>query len=329
MRSGLSLIAAVFIALAGFAPKPTQAAPQSFGDRVVFTAVTYDNGTGGDLKGITDLFYDSYTDELYACVPSDHSIVIYDDNLTPRYAFRHYVADRRTAGRILGEPNSIAVTRDGDILVLDGLANYIDLLDFRGEPVEQLWLNRIYGDTNLTIRPLAIAKDEADNFYITTGGDLATIIVLNPDLTYKRRIGHRAIDSSDVEGFMTVVGLHVSKGLVFVSDLYAVPALKIYDTSGHYISGFGGHTVEKNDITMGTGIAIMTDSVGDPIIFSCDELRQVIKVFTKSGQFLANIGGFGNGVGAVAYPTDIVASRNNTFFISEKVGKRIQRFEVR
>jgi len=127
-----------------------------------------------------------------------------------------------------------------------------------------------------------------------------------------------------------VVGIAVTNEKLFVSDIYAIPAVKVFDTLGNYLLGFGGHNVDKSDLSLPSGMMISIDSASNSeLIWTCDALRQVVKVFDSAGNFLANIGGFGYSLGEFRYPANISGDGKKIFYIVEKVGGRIQRFEFK
>jgi hypothetical protein len=123
--------------------------------------------------------------------------------------------------------------------------------------------------------------------------------------------------------------LAVGEGLVCVTDLYSMPAVKVFDTLGQFKTGWGAHNVDREDLSLPSGVVIHKDSQGRLRIWIADALRQVIKVFSEDGEFISNIGGYGERLGEFTYPIGLSVGTKNTFFVAEKVLGRVQRFEIR
>ncbi len=145
-------------------------------------------------------------------------------------------------------------------------------------------------------------------------------------LNSKRTIGQKGGGPSE---FNTPLGIQIWRDRLFVTDLYAEPAIKVFDTNGAFLYGFSGHQIERGDVSFPSGIEIMSDREGRPAIWVADGLRQVVKVFDSSGTFREIVGGYGISPGEFRYPADIAAANDSVFFIVERIGSRIQRFETK
>jgi hypothetical protein len=304
---------------------PSRIDAQDLSERVNFTLVTYDDGYGGDLRNPWSAYFDWRANELFIADAGNNRVLIYNDNLTPKYAFTHFVRPRAEDLPIRGEPRGVVTNSDGDIIIVDNLAPYVDILDFRGSPFAKVYPNQLLGDTTLQLRPEAVAIDSLDNLYVVAGGDKQLIIVLDRNFKLKRTFGQKGTAPQD---FSSPVAIAEHAGLLYVSDMYAIPALKVFDTAGTYLRGFGAHDVDRADVSFPAGIVISDDSLGAPLIWVVDNLRQVIKVYDQTGTWLANVGGFGNQLGEFQYPSGLAIAWNNTFFVVERFGNRIQRFTL-
>ncbi|MBK7141447.1 MAG: hypothetical protein IPH75_05135 [bacterium] len=297
---------------------------KTLADSVYFTGYTFENGVGGRLRAPLGIYCDPRTDEVF--VAAGPRLIIYDRNLNVKFTVSHFVTDPLTGRTIPGEPKSIAVTRDGNIYLTDNLVDYVDFLDFRGEPISRIYPNRVLADTTLKLKAEALAIDELDRLYISVSGDMQTILLLDQDHKLIRKIGEKG---ERPENFTNQVGIGVGEGLVCVSDLYAMPAIKVFDTLGNFKTGWGGHNVDREDFSLPSGVVVHRDSYGRLRIWVSDALRHVIKVFSDDGEFVSNIGGYGERLGEFTYPIGLSVGTKNTFFISEKVLGRIQRCEIR
>ena len=123
--------------------------------------------------------------------------------------------------------------------------------------------------------------------------------------------------------------MHVNSGRLYVTDLYGTPAVKVFDTSGSYLFGFAGHDIERADMSFPSGLAVIANDRGEPNIWVVDGLRQVIKVFDSEGEFIQLVGGFGINPGEFRYPSDIVTLTDSIIYVVERVGNRIQRFDIK
>ncbi|MDH4157313.1 MAG: NHL repeat-containing protein [candidate division Zixibacteria bacterium] len=292
--------------------------------RIVVTGLVFDDGANRRLRNPSSLHYDANAGEVVIADAGNSRILIYDRDLIPRYSFDHFVPDRSTGQLVKGQPKAVAVNSHGEIIISDNLVNYLEVLDFRGRPIEKIFLDAALGDTSLTIRPECFTIDEQDNLYVVTTGDLVTVLVLGPDYQLKRSFGQKGTGPTD---FNTVISICHRDGWIYLADVYATPAVKVFDTAGAYIKGFGGHQVDRADVSLPSGIAVMVDGDGQKYVWIVDGLRQVIKVLDSEGAFQAFVGGFGFGLGEFRYPTAIAFS-GNVFYVLEKVGGRIQSFRI-
>lgn len=319
---GIIWAAALVILLAG-----SPAAQDDLAPRLTITGIALDDGFGVDLRSPTAGFFDTHSRELIVCDGGRGRIVIFDEQLLPKYSFPHFVRTDPLRPKSLGEPRGAVANSNGDFIVADNLSPYLHVLDFRGTPIERIHLGATLGDSALRVKPEALDIDPRDNLYVLVSGDRHTVLMLDREFKLVRTIGTKGADSSQ---FNTIVSLAEHEGLLLVADLYGTPAIKIYDTAGSFLSGFGGHDVERTDFSMPSGIDLLTDpQTGEQLVFVTDALRQVVKVLTRNGEFVSNIGGFGAKLGEFRYPSSVVANGLGDFFIVEKGGNRIQAFQFR
>ncbi|UCD64861.1 MAG: NHL repeat-containing protein [Candidatus Zixiibacteriota bacterium] len=320
--------AALALLLAAVFPSGLTRAQDAVASVTDFTiaAITYDDGWQTPLRNPTSLFFDSNSGELFAADAGNHRVLIYDRHLNARYSFEHFVREPRSGRTVKGEPRDLVVTTAGEIVLADNFAHYLEVLDFRGKSLEKVHLNRLYGDTSLVIKPQCLTIDAADNIYVATVGDITTVMVLSDRFELKRTIGQKGGAPSE---FNTPLGMHLWRDRLYVTDLYANPAVKVFDTTGTYLFGFAAHDIARADMSFPSGLTVLPDSSGRASVWIVDGLRQVIKVFDHSGEFVELVGGFGINPGEFRYPADIAAAGDSAFFVLEKTGGRIQRFEIK
>ncbi len=313
----------LLVILCAFVPASAQD-KETLADSVWFTGYSLEDGVGGKLRAPLGIFCDPNTDEVF--VTAGKRVILYDRNLNVKYTIDHFVNDRSTGRPVPGEPRSVAVDADGNIYLVDNLADYVDFLDFRGQPISRIYPNRLVNDTTLKIKPEVVVVDETGKIYISVAGDMQTIMVLDSDHRLIRQIGQKG---DRPENFNTQVGLGAHHGYVCVTDLYAIPAVKVFDTLGEFKLGWGGHDVDREDFSLPSGVAIHKNDSGLVRFWIADALRHVIKVFSEEGEFVCNIGGYGERQGEFTYPVGVSVGTKNTFFVCEKVLGRIQRLEIR
>jgi hypothetical protein len=298
---------------------------QSLTGEATFGAFTYDNGVDGPLVNPGYAFYDAAAKELFVASPGNQRIVVYDTNLSAKFSFPHYIKDKSGRGLVLGEPRAAVVNRRGEILVLDNQADYIDVLDFRGSSIERIYPSRLLKDSTLKLHPELVALDKQDNLYLSVSGDIQAILVLDENFEFKRKIISKGTpDAPDLP-----VSMAVLDSMIIIGDMQGKPVIRVYDTLGHYLSGFGGREIERTDFSLPVAIAPVTDSTGQTYYLVADALRQVIKLLDQRGQLISMIGGYGAGVGAFQYPSGLAYGGMWTFFVVERVGGRVQKFVLR
>lgn len=292
-----------------------------------FTAMTYENGADGPLRNPGFAFFDKRAQELFVAATGNRRIVVYDFDLTPKFSFQHFVPDPKTKRMVLGEPKAVVVNSQGDMFVIDNMADYVDVLDFRGKSFQEIHPNKILGDSTLKIRADLMAVDDYDNIYLSVAGEITAVLALDQDFNLKRRITQRVSDSTT-----TIVGplaMAVWDSLILLTEFRDTPALKLFDTTGRFLAGFAGREIAKEDFSMPIGATIYADSAGQLRFLIADALRQVIKMFAADGTLIASFGGYGTYPGAVSYPIGLTYAGNRTFFVVERVGARIQRFTIK
>jgi len=299
---------------------------EDFESNITFTAVTYDDGSGRALKQPTWAFFDNKANELYVTDVGNHRIIIFDKDLMFKYSFKHFVKDRHLDRRIEGEPKAVITNSYGDMIVIDNLADYLDILDFRGDPLDKIYPNLLLNDSTLKVKPVSLCIDNNDNIYVIVVGDVTQIMVLDEDFNLKRTFGKKGGNEKD---FNMPIAIATKDSLIWVTDIYAKPAVKVFDTLGNYIFGFGMHDVKRADVSLPSAIVITQDSVDNQLIWIVDALRQVIKVYNDKGEFLSFVGDFGHQLGEFQYPMGLTVTKDNVFYVVEKIGNRIQRFRLK
>jgi len=268
----------------------------------------------------TGIYLDAKRDEIYLADSGNGQISVFDMEGTSLFSFHHWVTGS-TGERILGNPTDIVVLGNGDIIVSDGKADYLEIFDFRGNSVQKIPPDRYEGIE--TFRGAELAIDKQENLYVGLTIRNCEIIKLNKEFEIEYRFG---TCGDGPEKFNNISGIWVSdEGNIYVTDVFSSPVIKIFDSRGRFIKGIGGHSVEKIDFSFPSGIVITKGGR----IWICDSLRQVVKCIGPDGNFITMIGGFGTAPGDMRYPADLASDGDSLLFVAEKNGNRYQQFIIK
>jgi hypothetical protein len=319
---GFANVVLVLLTLAGGS---TRAQDDVWQNRIRVTAMTYDDGFGLGLKNPAGVWYDRAACEVLVADAGNGRIVIYDSVLTALYSFRHYVTDPATRTNVLGEPQALAINSQGEILIADGRTDILDLVDFRGRLITSVSPGRLLNDSTLRLKTTCLTCDEFDRFYVIVGGGLTRLLVLDRDLQLVRQFGEKG----DLPAhFNAPVSVSVHGERVYVGDVYGLPAVKIFDTLGQFLFGFGGHELDRKDLSFPSGVGFLRISPESEYTLVLDKLRQAAKVYTEKGDFVTLIGGYGNQPGLLQYPSGLATDGKSTIYIVEKTGSRLQKYVI-
>lgn len=300
--------------------------PDSLQSKITIGAVAYDDGFGMTLKEPSGIWFDTIAGEVFVADAGNGRVLIYDRQLICKYSFRHFVRDPVSGKSTSGQPKGLAVNKRGEILLNDAVSDRLDLLDFRGKVIDKVWPNRLLGDSTLHLKTACLTAGADDKFYVAVNGDLTTILVLDQDLLLARQFGQKGDSAGQLN---TPVGIGIYDGKIYVGDLYGSPAVKVFDTLGQYLFGFGGHDVERADLTFPVGFGFVSDGSGGRFVLVLDGIRQTVKVFTEKGEFFTMIGSYGRLPGFLQYPSGISSDGHSIFYVVERSGRRVQLYELR
>jgi hypothetical protein len=271
----------------------------------------------GNMAGI---YFDNQKQEIYVTDRQNHQIGITNTQGATLWTFKHWVTEKGSERRILGDPTSIVVTKSSDIIISDNMVDYLDVLDYRG--VGYSMINPTDYDSVISFTGAVLAIDTSGNLYVGTKGNKPEILKFDRDLNLVKRFGDKG-DSLDK--FNTISGICLLEtGEIIVTDLFSVPVVKIFDADGKYLRGFGQHDVEKTDFSFAAGVVSMRGGR----IWIVDTIRQVVKCFDQNGEYITMIGGYGFGPGDMCYPSAISSDGDTLLLVAEREGKRYQQFNI-
>lgn len=323
------VILAIMAITAAYLAEAT-AAPVSSTFKLGYGFASYGYSSSEKFSRPTGVFFQKDRQELYVTDPGKGEILIFDNKGMPIARFPHYAVQPNSdnAKGILGEPRGIAVRKNGDILVVDTMCRYLDVLDFNGRSVQKVDIAGLLGKPESKLRPICLAIDASENIYMSLVGDVSEILVLTPGMQVKAEIGRITDPERSLEA---VTGLWVDHdGKIYAT--YAQGAcVRIYAPDGNMLASFGAHDSGFDNFSLPSGV--VTDARGN--IWVVDTLRHVVTVFSQEPidlgirtSVIHAIGGFGREAGQFAFPTAIAGDGANRIFVVEGTGARVQAFDI-
>ena len=224
---------------------------------------------------------------------------------------------------IEGQPRSVAVDPSGRLIVVDQMAAYVNVLDFRGRSVGRLELPPPDNDPNLANAPGSVVVGRDGSIYIATRGEVGRIYKFGPDL---KRVGVWGRGGSGEGQLSRIAGMALTPGgnLVVVcvgTDL----AVQVFEPAGRFLFGFGRHEVGNGNFSLPAGVAVTSDGR----IWVTDEIRQSIQIFDAQGVYLDLVGAAGVQPGEFMYPSALASSGDSLLAVAERIGNRMQLLSVR
>lgn len=295
-------------------------------NHVTIGGITYDDGFGLGLKDPAGVFYQKNGGEVFVADAGNGRVVIYDSLLSATYTFKHFFKDRQSGKSELGEPRTVAVTSEGEIVLLDARSDRIELLDFRGRVLKSVAPSRLLGDSSLRLVMSAATIDHSDQVYLLVTGAVTRVLILDRDLNLIRQFG----EPGDLpHQFSSPSSVGVWQGRIYIGDIRGLPAVKVYDSLGGFLFGFASHDVKPEDISLPISFGFLENPLTGPVILVLDGLRQAVKLYNMEGAFVTTIGGFGYLPGLLQYPSGLSTDGIATFYVVEKGGERVQRYDIR
>ena len=185
----------------------------------------------GRFKEPTGVCFDATARELYVADMKNALIGIFNEPGVPVFAF---------GGKLLNNPKSVLARADGSIFVLDAEPDALKAFNYRGEQRASLRFE-IDGEA-LSIG--AVTTDPAGRWYVADAR-APRVAVFDADLKHVLSIPR----ADGVGEFELVSALAVSPdGLLAVIDHKATP-VQLFDASGHFVAGFGGHDIGLADFS--------------------------------------------------------------------------------
>lgn len=224
---------------------------------------------------------------------------------------------------IEAQPRAMAVDPSGRLIVVDQMAAYVDVLDFRGRSVGRLELPPPDNDPNLANAPGSVVVASDGTIYVGTRGEDGRIYRFGPDL---KRVGVWGRAGSGEGQLSRIAGLAFTpEGNLVVLSGGTDLVVQVFDPTGHFQFGFGRHEIGSGNFSFPSGVAVTNDGR----IWATDELRQIIQVFDSKGVFLEAVGSGGVAPGQFQYPSALASDGDSLLAVAERIGNRMQLLSVR
>jgi sugar lactone lactonase YvrE len=281
-------------------------------------SIHYEPLGAAGFRSITGMATDPLSGETYILDAGRHAVDVIDSAGFPRYSFKHWITDKKDGQRSAGEPNSIVIAESGEIFLTDFFSSRIDVLNIRGEVIDQIDMLAEVGWQGPSVRPEKLGLDAGGWLYASIGGGRSGVL------------RHR-IDGGPTEVFIDasaekiecITGMAVAAdGRVGILDYRGTPAVRIYDPSGKQVLGFAGHEVAPGDLSFPVSMIFAADGT----FWIADGLRQAVKHYSSDGKFLEYIGGFGWAPGNLRYPSALTGDGVAHLTVGERVGRRVQEY---
>ena len=219
-----------------------------------------------------------------------------------------------------GLPKHVAIDGKGHLLVVDALASYIDICDFRGASLGHILLPAPDSTGAGGPGPLAVAPD--GRIVVASRNKLGGVWVLGPDGS---PLAHWGIAGNAPGQLRAIAGVAVApNGEIAVTCVLTELGVQVFDASGKYLRGFGVHDIGPGRFSVPNGIIITPDSR----YWVSDMMRHNVQVFDPTGKLLGSLGG-GEGPGAMLYPSALASDGKGMFAFVETGGKLLRLMWIR
>lgn len=282
------------------------------------TAILTESASGKPYRAIVGLFADPVTGELYVLDGGRRMIDVLDSTGLPRYSFVHWITDPQTGRRVPGEPHALVVSAEGEIFITDYYSRMIDVLNIRGERIDQIDVLEAIGWHDPSLRPEKIALDGEGRLYVSIAGSRTGVARCLTDGS-----SCELLVNTTAEGVQAITAMSVAPdGRFAVLDYRGEPAVRVYDPSGRLIVAFAGHDVAEGDLSYPASFLFAADGS----YWIADALRHAVKHYSDKGEFIEYVGGYGAGPGSVRYPSGVTGDGVGRLVVAERVGARIQEY---
>ncbi len=253
------------------------------------------------------VFYDRHSDEIYVADTGNSQVDVFDAEGQPRFQISGFQG--------LKAPLDIVVDKESQIYVSQMGTNAIQILDFRGGHLADL-----YAPNSAPITPGRLCFDSEGNLYVADRKK-SEILIYNATGDFQFRFGE---GGEGIGKFRLISGVAVdSRGRIYVTDAKQAP-IQVFDRKGRFLLSFGRRGVRDTDFAFPSGICIDEKDR----IWIVDMFKHQVRVLKSDGTLLFQFGNYGVGPGQLFFPVDIALDGAGRAYVLEKGANRLQVFEI-
>jgi DNA-binding beta-propeller fold protein YncE len=220
------------------------------------------------------------------------------------------------SAELIRQPERLAVSPDGELLVVEGKRHGIRRFSYRGEYRGELALENFDHEASIG----AVAFDGGGNLYVGENHS-GQIFVYGAAGKLRFQFGSRGAGEGQ---FQSISGIAIAAdGTIFVVDQQGIP-VQTFDAHGNYLTSWGRHQMGKENFALPSGVAV--NSKGYVVV--SDELRHDVKTFDRDGNVIQMFGGQGTELGALSFPTGVAVDTHDRLYVAERGNRRVQIFEL-
>jgi DNA-binding beta-propeller fold protein YncE len=168
-------------------------------------------------------------------------------------------------------------------------------------------------EIGVLLNPYGVVLDDNDRLFVS---DSSGSVIHLMDL--KTRRYKQLSELADNEKLATPVALTIVEGQIFVVDS-GLARICVFDREGKFKFCFGQGRLKRP-----SGIAYWP---GGEKVYVSDTSRHVVNVFSRSGEFLDEIGSRGLTAGKFNFPTQLWVDHSGRLYVSDTLNYRIQVFK--
>ncbi len=217
------------------------------------------------------------------------------------------------------EPSDVAVSKKGDIYVVDGVNNKIKIFGPNGKALSNFGEK---GDRNGQFRfPLGIDVDNSGNIYIADSGN-SRVQIFNPNTVFVAKIDLPAKNGKPADP--TDVAVDNSRNRLYVVD-NDNHRLLVYDlTNRKLIKTIGGPG--ENKLRFRYPFLMALDK--KQYLYIVDVINTRVQVVNPDGLFVMYVGGWGVEKGHFFRPKGIAIDTRNRIYVSDSYMGVVQVFDT-
>lgn len=233
----------------------------------------------------------------------------------------HFLTKWGSEGTANGQfktPNGVVINGAGNVYIVDGSNNRIQVFDNKGNYVTK-WGSEGSGDGQFKF-PNGLAIDPLGNIYVTDSTN-HRIQVFNRDGNYITKWGSEGTGDGQ---FKWPDGIAIDVlGNVYVADTFNYRIQK-FDNVGNFQAKWGTDGEGDGEFDQPRSVAV--DGLG--YVYVADTRNHRIQKFDSDGNFLTKWGTFGNlGDAEFNGPSGIFVIETGIVFVADSHNNRIQKFD--